>query len=266
VKRFGGEALTMRVLLLSWTGDCERLVAVASKLTITKKSMEEVWESMSEEEVEKWIEETVKRGHLSTWEHCVYTFYVSGVSRVLTHQLVRHRIASYTQHSQRYRAAEGKFVTPPAIMKSEKMRESYEEAVKKSLRAYEELVAMGAPYEEARYALPQAIETKILVTMNARELMHFFSLRTCSRAQAEIRALAWRMLEKVREVHPRLWKWAGPRCIQTENLIRKEPLPLDAVLASGQSVRMISERCPEGVPGDRIPSCILQSYAARSEV
>lgn len=249
----------MRIDLLAYTPNCERLIAAAAKVTIARRSFEEVWNTLTEEEVEAWIRETALRGHTSPWEHCSYTFYVEGVSRVLSHQLVRHRIASYSQQSQRFKALRDlAFFVPPSAKEGERVKRVFEEALDACSKAYFELVSLGVAPEDARYVLPQAVETRLVVTMNARELMHFLSLRACRRAQAEIRALAWLMWKKVREVHPRLWRWAGPRCVQLENMVRRSPLTIDEYLNG--AVKLVSERCPEGVPGESVPSCVRQAY------
>ena len=258
----------MRVKLVAFTGECERLVAVASKQTLSKKPFEESWESMGEEEMETWIRETLRRGHLSPWEHCVYTFYVEDVSRVLTHQLVRHRLASYSQYSQRYkRIPKGMLepVVPPRIGRREKALETYMEALRRAEEAYNKLVEMGIPPEDARYILPQAVKTKIVVTMNARELLHFIGLRACTKAQWEIRALAWAIWKILYRVHPRLWKWAGPRCVLFENNVRKNPVTLDDMTGGLDTnerpqVDIVQERCPETVPAPSIPTCIKAGY------
>ena len=250
----------MKVEVISYTRDCEKLIAAASKLTLSKKPFEEIWGSLSEDEIDTWIKETVTRWHFSPWEHCVYTFYISGVSRVLTHQLVRHRIASYSQHSQRFKALHDiEFVVPDRINMSEEAKRLFLDTVDNARDAYRKLIEKGIPFEDARYVLPQAVTTKILVTMNARELMHFFSLRMCTRAQLEIRRLAWLMWRKVYELHPRLWKWAGPRCMQTENLIRRNPIELPRVLEEA-GVEFVSEKCPEGLPRESIVKCLRHSY------
>jgi len=267
----------MRVELVRYTPDCEKLVAVASKQTLTAKSFEEAWSEMSEEEVEKWIRETLRRSHFSPWEHCVYTFYVEGISRVTSHQLVRHRIASYTQHSQRYKVLKGallEVVVPPTVSSRPEAAEAFSKAVEEALSAYKKLVELGVPPEDARYVLPQAIKTKLLVTMNARELAHFIELRSCTRAQWEIRAVAWAMWKRAYEVHPRLWKWIGPRCLASENSIREFPLPLAALLGSelarrlglayeegGEGGELVQERCPELVPKAKVAECVKLGLA-----
>jgi len=139
-------------------------------------------------------------------DHVVYMFEIEDCSRVTTHQLVRHRAASYDQESQRFSAAtrEGT-VTPPSVQKNEAARGAYDEALKVVYSAYEKMVAVGVPKEDARYILPSAIKTKLVMTMNARSLMHIVWQRTALQAQWEIRELANAMLSLAREATPELW-------------------------------------------------------------
>jgi thymidylate synthase (FAD) len=158
----------------------------------------------------------VSLGHGSTLEHASFTFGIEGVSRVLTHQLVRHRIASYDQQSQRYVAAHGfQYITPPSIAEKPEALAKYEALLAEIRKTYDELTDMGVPKEDARYVLANAAETKILVTMNARSLMHFFNLRCCNRAQWEIREMAYKMLAEVKKVAPTLFHNAGASCVNT---------------------------------------------------
>lgn len=243
--------------MISYTKDGERLVAVASKQSLSRKPFSYQWAKMEEEEIRTWIKETLKRGHLSPWEHSVYTFVIEGCSRVLTHQLVRHRIASYTQLSQRYSKIVGeyfKYTTPPSIKERSEAQELFERFMKMANEVYERLLEMGIRAEDARYVLPQAIHTKIVVTMNARELLHFFSLRACTKAQWEIRRVAWLLWRELMNIHPELFKYAGPRCLLHENLVRENPLTLEEFL--NDKTRLVSERCPEMVPREGIRSCV----------
>jgi thymidylate synthase (FAD) len=139
-------------------------------------------------------------------DHVVYMFEIEECSRVTTHQLVRHRTASYDQESQRFSAAtrEG-VVTPPSIQAKEEAYRAYDEALKAVYSAYEKMVAAGVPKEDARYVLPSAIKTKLVMTMNARSLMHIVWQRTALQAQWEIRELANAMLSLAREATPELW-------------------------------------------------------------
>jgi thymidylate synthase (FAD) len=161
------------------------------------------------------IRRVVGYGHVSVVEHASFTFSVEGVSRAMTHQLVRHRIASYTQQSQRYVAYDTleKYVVPPSIEKKTKAKKIFENALGKISDAYRKLLEMGISKEDARFILPNAAKTNIMVTMNTRELLHFFSLRCCARAQWEIREAATEMLRQARRVAPALFENAGPSCI-----------------------------------------------------
>ena len=153
-------------------------------------------------------------GHASVLEHVTLTYGVEGISRAASHQLVRHRIASYSQQSQRYVASKFGYVTPPTVAASPGLLVEYERHMAACSRLYAKLMKAGVPPEDARFALPNATETKILITMNARELHHFFSLRTCRRAQWEIREMAKRMLSAARERAPLLFETAGPGCVR----------------------------------------------------
>lgn len=249
----------MKVELVSYTRDGERVIAIASKMSRSRKGWGYHKENMSDEEVEIWIRDAIIHGYWSVLEHSVYTFSIEGISRVASHQLVRHRIASYTQMSHRFAKPTDEYyqpVTPPSAEKrhSEITKKAYDEAYK----YYYELLQNGIPEEDARYVLPNGVNTNIVVTMNARELYNFFSLRLCSRAQWEIRAIAWKMLEEVKKVHPRLFKYAGPNCIIHENFIREESITLDEIF-NNEKVEFISQRCIEGVVRDGILKCIRNS-------
>ncbi|NCB17671.1 MAG: FAD-dependent thymidylate synthase, partial [Synergistales bacterium] len=156
----------------------------------------------------------VGMGHHSVIEHAVFTFSVQEVSRALTHQLVRHRIASFSQQSQRYVSmSQASFVTPPSIAADGKAGKRYQELMQEIWGAYEELAEL-VPKEDARYLLPNACHTNIVITMNARELLHFFSLRCCNRAQWEIREMALRMMALCQEASPDIFREAGPPCVR----------------------------------------------------
>jgi thymidylate synthase (FAD) len=204
----------MKVKLIHYTPEPERTVAMAARLCYSPIGAEELAEKMSEEQVAKLVNKITEMGHMSTFEHVNFTFAIEGVSRVLTHQLVRHRLASYSQQSQRY-VAEHDFecILPPAIMANPAAKEKFNTLMDTVQRTYDELIAMGIHQEDARYCLANATETKIVVTMNARELLHFFRLRCCNRAQWEIRELAWEMLKICRQEAPALFKNAGPACV-----------------------------------------------------
>ena len=204
----------MKVKLISHTPDPERMVAMSARLCYSPIGAEELVENMSESQVEKLVGKIVEMEHLSTLEHVSFTFAIEGVSRVLTHQLVRHRIASYSQQSQRYVSEHDfEYIMPPAVASNKAAKEKFEQLMNTIQNTYNELVELGVHKEDARYCLANAAETKIVVTMNARTLLHFFQLRCCVRAQWEIRHLAELMLAQVKTIAPLLFKKAGPTCI-----------------------------------------------------
>ncbi|WP_294158699.1 FAD-dependent thymidylate synthase [uncultured Selenomonas sp.] len=206
----------MKVKLLDYTPEPERVVAMAARLCYSAVGAEELSEKLSDDKVRAMVKKMVALGHASTIEHVSFTFGIEGVSRVLTHQLVRHRIASYDQQSQRYVAAHGfQYITPPTIAANAEAKAKYDKLIADIRKTYDELTALGIPKEDARYVLANATETKILVTMNARSLLHFFNLRCCYRAQWEIRDLAYKMLAEVKKVAPTLFHNAGASCVNT---------------------------------------------------
>ncbi len=202
----------MQVKLLNWTPEPENTVAAAARLCYSNASVAELVDKMQGAEAKKLIEKLVEMGHLSPLEHASFTFGIQEVSRALTHQLVRHRIASYSQKSQRYVKEDNfNFVIPPSIADNPTARQEYLRIMEKIRRAYSQLAAV-ADKEDARYVLPNACHTSIIVTMNCRSLLNFFEHRCCSRAQWEIRQLAWQMLALVKEQAPALFARAGARC------------------------------------------------------
>ena len=228
----------LNVKLLSHTPEPEKIISAAAKLCYSDISSEKIMENLNEEKAKKFLNFLMDLGHESPIEHVSFSFSVEGVSRVLTHQLVRHRIASYSQRSQRY-VQEGQFhyVIPKEIKKIEKAKNIYIMQMEKDQEVYDELVdilyekhlekfkknnsikeakklAKKKSIEDSRYVLPNSCETKIMITMNARSLIHFFNLRCCNRAQWEIRELAEEMLKEVKIVAPNLFKNIGPRCLK----------------------------------------------------
>ena len=205
----------MNVELLYHTPDPQRAVATAARLCYAPVGAAVLMETLSEERIEKVLRTILESGHFSTLEHASYTFAIDGVSRAMTHQLVRHRLASYNQQSQRYVTfrEEPEFIVPDSVVEAG-AAEEYDAAVRAAFAAYADLVERGVPAEDARYLLPNACETKIVVTMNIRELLHFFELRCCNRAQWEIREVACRMLELVRPTAPLIFAQAGPGCVK----------------------------------------------------
>ncbi len=205
----------MEVELLYHTPDPQRAVASAARLCYAPVGAKELMETMTDAQVEHLLGTILGSGHFSTLEHASYTFAIDGVSRAMTHQLVRHRLASFNQQSQRYVTFEEEpsWVIPESVKKAGAL-DVFKKATDAAFEGYRALVEAGVPAEDARYLLPNACESKIVVTMNIRELLHFFSLRCCNRAQWEIREVAIRMLELVRPTAPIIFANAGPGCVR----------------------------------------------------
>ena len=208
----------MKVRLLRYTADAELLCGAAALTSTKSGSPSEVFEKMDSETAKRIIKRVAGYGHVSVIEHASFTFSIEGVSRVMTHQLVRHRIASYTQQSQRYVTYDTleKYVTPASIAKNMEAKEIFDEALEKISEAYQKLLKMGVPKEDARFILPNAAKTNIIVTMDARELRHFFNLRCCARSQWEIREVATEMLRQAKKATPALFENAGPSCVELD--------------------------------------------------
>jgi thymidylate synthase (FAD) len=196
--------------------DAELLCGAAALTSTRSGSPSEIFEKMDSETAKRIIKRVTGYGHMSVIEHASFTFSIEGVSRAMTHQLVRHRIASYTQQSQRYVAYDTleKFVTPPYIANNAEAKKIFDNTLEKISEAYKKLLDMGIPKEDARFILPNAAKTNIVVTMNARELRHFFNLRCCNRAQWEIREVAIEMLKQAKKAAPILFENAGPTCVE----------------------------------------------------
>jgi len=206
----------LKIRLLRFTADAERLCGTAASTSIKSGSPSDIFEKMDAETAKKKIRRVTGYGHGSVIEHASFTFSIEGVSRAMTHQLVRHRIASYTQQSQRYVTYDTleSYVTPPSIEKDKKARTNYEQTLAKISETYQNLLKMGIRKEDARFVLPNAAKTNIIVTMNARELRHFFNLRCCQRAQWEIKQTATEMLKLAKKATPALFENAGPSCVE----------------------------------------------------
>lgn len=201
----------MKVELLAYTENADAICAAAGKSCYSGKPASEL---IDDESPEKVLDRIVGMGHHSVIEHASFTFSVEGVSRSLTHQLVRHRIASFSQQSQRYVSLdEPTYVMPDTIDADPEAKKTFEETMERIWSVYREL-REKFPAEDARYVLPNACTTNITITMNARELLHFFSLRCCNRAQWEIREMADRMLALCREVSPTVFRDGGPPCVR----------------------------------------------------
>jgi len=213
-------AKTLKVRLLRYSPEPQEVVALAAKLCYSPAGIEELGEGISRTDRDKFLKKLMDMGHLSPVEHVSFTFGIEGVSRSLLAQITRHRIASFSVKSQRYVAHEMfDYIIPPRIKElgPEYVRE-FERQMAEIQKWYdfwrERLGGKGeAANEDARFVLPNAAETKMVVTMNARELLHFFSVRCCMRAQWEIRELATEMLRLVKRVAPILFDGAGPPCL-----------------------------------------------------
>jgi thymidylate synthase (FAD) len=204
----------MQVSLLYHTSNPERAVATAARLCYAPVGAAELMETMSDAQVDKVLATIMRSGHFSALEHASYTFAIDGVSRALTHQLVRHRVASFNQQSQRYvtYSSEPEIVLPQTIANDSEARAAFDTAIDVAYATYARLVEAGIPAEDARYVLPNACIAKIVVTMNVRELLHFFEVRCCNRAQWEIQKLAHRMLDLVEPTAPYIFMDAGAAC------------------------------------------------------
>jgi len=206
----------LKVELLSYTADAELLCGAAALTSTKSGSPSEIFEKIDLETAKRIIKRVTGYGHVSVVEHASFTFSIEGVSRAMTHQLVRHRIASYTQQSQRYVAYDTleKYVTPQSITNNAEAKKIFDETLEKISETYQKLLKLGVPKEDARFILPNAAKTNIIVTMNARELRHFFNLRCCTRSQWEIREVATEMLKQAKKTAPALFENAGPSCVE----------------------------------------------------
>ena len=267
----------MKVELISHTHNPEQLVAMAAKLCYSPIGVNEIQKRLTPEKTKEFVNMLMELGHESPLEHVTFTFAVEDVSRSLSHQLVRHRIASYSQQSQRYVKLDNfEYITPALIEKYHKAENLFKEEIKRIRKTYKELVDTliiemftedynenqgyydsliytseldmqmrgkqplsifievykKYPYHEkyrriynevkkfekraienARAILPNACETKLVFTMNARSLLNFFKHRCCNRAQDEIRNLAIEMLKLCKQVAPEIFRYAGPECV-----------------------------------------------------
>ena len=243
--------MAVKVTLLNYTPNPEQTVAMAAKLCYSPSGIEDIRDGLTEEKTASFIDMLAGLGHASPVEHVSFTFGIEGISRACSHQLVRHRIASYSQQSQRYvDGTKFDFVTPPAVASNQKALAVYEKILSLQSEAYREIRdALVAGYirdftgeslqqtdaeimedfklrdkkrysafvkqanEDARFILPNASSTKIVCTFNARSLYNFFAHRCCNRAQWEIREVAEQMLLKCMEVAPHLFHNCGPPCL-----------------------------------------------------
>ena len=191
----------MKVYLIEGTPFAEKLCGEAASVCTASESSE------------KSLKHALASGHTSVLEHAVFTFRIEGLSRAALAQFTRHRLASFDVQSQRYvRLDNPEMVIPESIQESDFAAEA-ESTLSCAMNLYERMVDAGVPAEDARYITPQAVPTTLIVTMNARELLHFFSLRTCNRAQWEIRRLADEMLRQCTAACPEIFQHAGPGCV-----------------------------------------------------
>jgi thymidylate synthase (FAD) len=230
----------MKVELLAYTPEPEKVVATAAKLCYSDSDIESLKNGLTDEVVSNFISKLSSMHHESPFEHISFTFGIEGVSRSLTHQLVRHRIASYSQKSQRYVSEDNfEYIMPKAIADSPFCTDVFNDIMKCIKDAYRDIEscltktftqqfldsgldektalnkAKRVAAENARAVLPNACETKIIVTMNARSLFNFFEHRCCNRAQDEIRELATEMFRLVYNIAPNIFKYSGPNCVAT---------------------------------------------------
>ena len=228
-----------KVILLAHTPNPEHTVAAAAKLCYSNSSITALNENLTDEKAAAFVEMLSEIGHESPIEHASFTFGIEGVSRSLLAQITRHRMASFSVKSQRYvREGSFEYVTPPEIAGDPKAKQIYDEIMAEDQKRYDRLteilkekhkkaflkegkdektadrMAEKKAIEDARFVLPNACETQMVMTMNARSLMNFFKIRCCKRAQWEIQDVANQMLALVSEVAPNLFKNAGPSCVR----------------------------------------------------
>ena len=216
--------VTPRVTLLRYSPAPEELVAMAAKLCYSASDLDDLEAGVQKRDQSKFLKRLMDMGHQSPVEHASFTFGIEGVSRSLLAQITRHRIASFSVQSQRYVALGDEehgfdYVVPPAIEAlGPEEAEEYARQMDQINTWYQtwrkKLGTGEKSNEDARFVLPNASATRMMVTMNARELLHFLSLRCCSRAQWEIRGVAWQMLRLAYQAAPMLFDNAGPGCLR----------------------------------------------------
>ena len=227
-----------KVTLIAHTPDPERTIACAAKLCYSPSTIETVHQGLTDEKVTSFVEMLSEIGHESPIEHVSFTFCIEGVARALLAQITRHRMASFSVQSQRYVAEKSfEYVTPPEIAAVPEAEALFKEAMAEDQRRYDEITAIlkekhkkafldagkdektaermaeKKAIEDARFVLPNACETKMILTMNCRSLLNFFRHRCCNRAQWEIQDVANQMLLLVKDIAPEIFKKAGPPCV-----------------------------------------------------
>ena len=212
----------LNVILVSYSPEPEKTISAAARLCYSPADAEEILSKVVANDQDDFLDKLTAVGHLSPVEHASFTFLVEGISRACSHQLVRHRLASYSQQSQRYVSEEEfDYLIPPSIREDDELKTLFKRTMEDIQKTYsylaDHLVQKGnsseSAREDARFVLPNATETKIMVTMNARELLHFFRQRLCNRAQWEIRAMALAMLKLAKPIAPTIFRNAGPPCV-----------------------------------------------------
>lgn len=204
----------MKVTLITHTPEPEKVIASAAKLCYSPSDIESLMNGLTTEKIEEFIKKLADLGHQSPLEHCSFTFGIEGVSRALLAQLTRHRIASYSVKSQRYvKETQFEYVTPKSIENDDMLFLEYIRLMNDIQNFYNSAIKRNIPAEDARYALPNACTTQLIMTMNIRSLLNFFELRCCNRAQEEIREMAYNMLNICKEVAPTLFLKAGASCV-----------------------------------------------------
>ncbi len=229
----------MKVSLITHTPDPEKIVAASAKLCYASADISTVMDGLTDEKVDSFLNMLMNIGHASPVEHITFTFGIEGVSRALLAQITRHRIASFSVQSQRYvEEKQFEFVTPPEIANNSEAIKIFNDQMNSAITTYNKLAdilkdkhynefikagvdekiakqkAQKKAIEDARFVLPNACNTKMIITMNARSLIHFFELRCCARAQWEIKSVADEMLRLCSEVAPTIFKNAGPSCVK----------------------------------------------------
>lgn len=228
----------IKVEMITCTPDADKLVAAAAKLCYAKSDIDTLWENLTPEKTEDFLDLLMSLGHQSPIEHASFTFGIEGVSRACLAQITRHRIASFSVQSQRYvNKAQFEYIIPPEIAAIPEALEEFVTAMDEDLKHYNNLhkILAEAHYkkfiengmsekdakkaadkkanEDARFVLPNACDTRMIVTMNTRSLYNFFALRCCDRAQWEIREVSRQMLLLCKQTYPLLFKKAGPPCV-----------------------------------------------------
>ena len=207
----------MKVTLLAHTPEPEKLVAAAAKLCYSQKvNIESLMDSLTPDNVEKFVGKLESYGHGSPFEHASFTFAIEGVSRAFLAQITRHRVGtSFSVRSQRYCSEENfETIMPPAVKANDEARIAYRSVEADIKNAYHKMREAGIANEDARSILPNSCETRMIVTMNVRQLWHYFNERCCTRAQTEHRQVANEMLRLCKKAAPILFRHAGPKCVQ----------------------------------------------------